>query len=100
MLSFIIPQGGSGNGGPEGGRRSPQAGGAGNAAGAGRLLDERYHRDLRSDSREFEDIPPGVARVSDQQECESNSEPDNLDFGFDLHDGSGLVSVWGASTKR
>src|SRR6266480_4386930 len=128
MLSFIIPQGGSGNGGPEGGRRSPQAGGASHAAGAGRdaglylvpfrmdlwrgrgdrllprydyhdrnvlavqqgnladsdsgpthagrLLDERYHRDLRSDSREFEDIPPGVARVSDQQERQSNTEPD------------------------
>src|SRR6266566_1974669 len=152
MLSFIIPQGGCGNGGAEGRRRSPQAGRAGHSARAGRyaglylvplrmdlwggrgdrllprydyhdrdvlavqqgdladsdrgathagrLLDERHHRDLRSDTREFENIPPGVARVSDQQECESNSEPDNLDFGFDLHDGSGLVSVWGTSTKR
>src|SRR6202790_4420325 len=152
MLSRIILDPPGGNGGPEGGRRSAEAGGAGHAAGArrdagvylvpfrvdlwrrrgdcvfprydyhdrnvrpvqqgnladgnrgpvdaGRLLDERHHRDLRSDPREFEDLPPRVARVADQQERESNPEPNHPDLGFNLYDGDGSVSVRRTSTER
>src|SRR6476659_9603073 len=69
------------------------------AAHSGRLFDERYDRDFRSDPRESP-----IARARDvpeyrQPQHQSDLEPDRTDIGFDFSHGAIPILVWRAGTK-
>src|SRR5580704_7061180 len=67
--------------------------GGGGAADSGWLFDERYDRDVRPHSREFENRAAGETGDDRELERESDAEPDGADQRFDAVDGAVSVVV-------